>query len=219
MKKKLQEIFHKFFIGFVPAVLFFILHLYRSTWRLTLLDENLRPFQLNRFQNFLYAHFHEDIPALSLKCRGDVNFCTMASQSRDGEIIARVLKKFGFEVCRGSSHRGGGTALLTMRKAFRAGKNLVLAVDGPKGPRRQVKSGIVALSQKEGAPIVIGIADAKYKFIFRKSWDQMWFPLPFSPMVAIFSEPIHLPDLPFEERRLHLERCMLELKQKVASYY
>lgn len=184
------------------------------------MDEHFRPFQLDRLKNFLYAHWHGDIPALSLGCRGDVKFCTMASQSRDGEIIARVLKGFGFEVCRGSSHRGGGTALLGMRKAFRAGHNLVLAVDGPKGPRHQVKAGIVALSQKEGASIVVGIADAKYKIVFRKSWDQMWFPLPFSPIVALFSEPIHLePKLPFEERRLHLERRMLELKQKVAGYY
>ena len=187
---------------------------------MTILDEHFRPFQLDRLRNFLYAHWHEDIPVLSLRCDRYKNFCTMASQSRDGEIVSRVLEGFGFEVCRGSSHRGGGTALLGMREAFRAGKNLALAVDGPKGPRHQVKSGIMALSQKEGASIIIGTANAKYKLVFRKSWDQMWFPVPFSPIVALFSEPIPFqPDLSFEERRLHLERRMLELKEKAENYF
>jgi hypothetical protein len=225
VKNKLQEIFHLIFIMMIPPVLFGILYLYRSTWRLTVLDENLKPSKRNRLKNFLYAHWHEDIPVLSLKCgptlfSGDANFCTMASQSRDGEVIARVLKWFGYEVSRGSSHRGGGTALLQMKRAYQSGKNLALAVDGPRGPRHEVKAGVVALAEKGEIPVVIGVSDSKYKFVFRKSWDQMWFPLPFSPVVVIFSDPIRFEaDLSFEERRLHIESLARDLKEKAITYY
>ncbi len=220
VKNKLQEIFRLIFIVMIPPVLFGILYLYRSTWRLTVLDENLKPSGRNRLKNFLYAHWHEDIPVLSLK-GGVANVCTMASQSRDGEVIARVLKWFGYEVCRGSSRRGGGAALLQMKRAYQSGKNLALAVDGPRGPRHEVKAGIVALAEKGGSmPIVIGTANAKYKFVFRKSWDQMWFPLPFSPVVVIYSDPIRFETNPsFEERRLHIKSRLCDLKEKTITYY
>ncbi len=220
VKNKLQEIFHWIFIALIPPLLFGILYLYRSTWRLTVLDENLKPMRRNRFKNVLYAHWHEDIPVLSLKYGSYANVCTMASQSRDGEVIARVLKWFGYEVSRGSSHRGGGAALLQMQKAYQRGKNLALAVDGPRGPRHEVKAGIVALVEKGGMPVVIGVANSKYKFVFRKSWDRMWFPFPFSPVVAIFSDPIRFETDPsFEERCLRIERRLRDLKEKTITYY
>lgn len=220
VKNKLQEIFRWIVVVLIPPLLFGILYLYRSTWRLTVLNSHLKPMRRNRLENFLYAHWHEDIPVLSLKCGSYANVCTMASQSRDGEVIARVLKWFGYEVSRGSSHRGGGAALFQMQKAYRAGKNLALAVDGPRGPRHEVKAGIVALVEKGEMPIVIGTANAKFKFIFRKSWDQIWFPLPFSPVVVIYSDPIRFEtDSSFEERRLHIEQRLRDLKEKTIAYY
>jgi len=78
----------------------------------------------------------------------------MISQSKDGEYIARVFDHYGVESARGSSTRGGTAALRDMIRAARAGKNIVFTPDGPKGPARIAKEGIVVAAQATGLPIV-----------------------------------------------------------------
>ena len=78
----------------------------------------------------------------------------MISQSKDGEYMARVFDHYGVESARGSSTRGGSAALRGMIRHARAGKNLVFTPDGPKGPNRVVKDGVIAAAQATGLPIV-----------------------------------------------------------------
>ena len=78
----------------------------------------------------------------------------MISQSKDGEYIARVFDHYGVESARGSSTRGGSAALREMIRHARAGKTIVFTPDGPKGPNRVVKEGVVAAAQVTGLPIV-----------------------------------------------------------------
>lgn len=78
----------------------------------------------------------------------------MISRSRDGEYIARVFDHYGVESARGSSTRGGSAALREMIRDARAGKNIVFTPDGPKGPNRVVKPGLVLAAQATGLPIV-----------------------------------------------------------------
>ena len=76
------------------------------------------------------------------------------SQSKDGEYIARVFDWYGVDSVRGSSTRGGAKALRDMIREARAGKSLVFTPDGPKGPARVVKEGIVLAAAATGLPIV-----------------------------------------------------------------
>ena len=78
----------------------------------------------------------------------------LASRSRDGGLIADYAGRFGLEVVRGSSSRGGAGALRALVTAVRAGRDVALAPDGPRGPRGQLGSGIVALAAITGAPVV-----------------------------------------------------------------
>jgi lysophospholipid acyltransferase (LPLAT)-like uncharacterized protein len=78
----------------------------------------------------------------------------MISRSKDGEYIARVFDHYGVESARGSSTRGGPAALREMIRAARDGKNIVFTPDGPKGPNRIVKDGVVVAAQATGLPIV-----------------------------------------------------------------
>ena len=79
---------------------------------------------------------------------------TMASQSEDGEIIARWLERNGYVVVRGSTTRGGGEALRQMVRQVRSGRHAALTVDGPKGPPRIVQPGVVQLARLTGAWIL-----------------------------------------------------------------
>ena len=78
----------------------------------------------------------------------------MISQSKDGEYIARVFEWYGVTAVRGSSTRGGAKALREIIREARAGKNIVFTPDGPKGPARVVKEGLVAAAMATGLPIV-----------------------------------------------------------------
>jgi len=78
----------------------------------------------------------------------------MISRSKDGEYIARVFDHYGVESARGSSTRGGSSALREMIRAARDRKNIVFTPDGPKGPPRVAKDGVIYAAQATGLPIV-----------------------------------------------------------------
>ncbi|MBX3345955.1 MAG: lysophospholipid acyltransferase family protein [Nitrospira sp.] len=78
----------------------------------------------------------------------------LISQHRDGELIRRIIARFGLDAVRGSSTRGGAEALRRMIRIGRSGGNLALTPDGPKGPRQIAKVGVVQLARATGCPIV-----------------------------------------------------------------
>jgi lysophospholipid acyltransferase (LPLAT)-like uncharacterized protein len=78
----------------------------------------------------------------------------LISQHRDGELIHRIVSRFGFRSVRGSTTRGGAAALRDLIRLGRSGSDLVITPDGPKGPRQVAQIGAVHLAQATGLPIV-----------------------------------------------------------------
>jgi len=78
----------------------------------------------------------------------------LISQHRDGELIHRIVSRFGFRSVRGSTTRGGASALRNLIRLGRNGADLVVTPDGPKGPRHVAQMGVVQLAQVTGLPIV-----------------------------------------------------------------
>jgi len=78
----------------------------------------------------------------------------LASRSRDGEMVARWVQRFGLAVVRGSSSRGGAAALRALAAAVQAGEDVAVVPDGPRGPAERLQPGVVALAALTGAPIV-----------------------------------------------------------------
>ncbi len=113
-----------------------------------------------------------------------------ASESRDGEIQAGILRRFGCEVVRGSSKRKGDRALMGLVDGLRKGKNIALAVDGPRGPLYEVKRGVVYLAGKLGKPIVPLTMGARRFWILEKIWDKFVLPVPFTRGVILYGQPI-----------------------------
>jgi len=113
---------------------------------------------------------------------------TMASRSKDGEIIAGWLTRNGYVAARGSTTRGGGEALREMVRHVRSGRHAALTVDGPKGPPRTVQPGIVELARLTGGWI-LPITSSCSRPRFLASWDRYLLPLPFSRGVVGYGEP------------------------------
>lgn len=78
----------------------------------------------------------------------------LISQHRDGELINRIVSRFGFRSVRGSTTRGGVAALRELIKLGGSGSDLVITPDGPRGPRQVAQPGVVQLAQATGLPIV-----------------------------------------------------------------
>jgi lysophospholipid acyltransferase (LPLAT)-like uncharacterized protein len=113
----------------------------------------------------------------------------MISRSRDGEDIAWVMDRFGYDNARGSAHRGGGSALREMLRTLGEGRNVIITPDGPKGPRYVLKPGVVALARHKRLPIVPIAYSAPRRWEF-ESWDRMKLPKPFSRTVIWVGDPI-----------------------------
>ena len=112
--------------------------------------------------SFWHAHL-----LLMLHSRYRKPIRVMSSQSRDGAISAGVFRYYGVHVSRGSSSRGGSAAIREMIRGARAGQNIVFTPDGPTGPARIVKDGIVFAAQATGLPIVPIAFAAKKKSYWR----------------------------------------------------
>ena len=138
----------------------------------------------------LVAVWHQDAVTGPLVFRNR-NFVTMVSMSRDGEIFQQVLSKCGFTTVRGSSSRRGAEALKGMIDHLkrRPASICAIAIDGPRGPARKVKKGIVLLAKRTGAPIFPMRCGVKKRKL-TKSWDQTAIPLLFNELVFLCGEPI-----------------------------
>lgn len=131
----------------------------------------------------------------------------LVSPSRDGDFLATVFRLFGWSVRRGSAVRGGTRGSLGIIRELRDGRVLAWAADGPRGPAKELKPGILRLAGMAGAVIVpVGAAALPSRRL--KSWDRHLIPWPFARAGLCFGEPIELP------RRMDDEE-LAELADKV----
>lgn len=116
----------------------------------------------------------------------------LTSRSRDGDLMARVAKLWGARVIRGSSSKGAVGAILAMRRSLRRSSGVIIAADGPRGPARIAKPGVVAVASQAGAPILpLGVwSDRVWRF---HSWDSSFLPKPFARVVFHYDEPMQIP--------------------------
>lgn len=165
-----------------------------------------------------HGHFFKFIGLAKYK-----NFLTIVSESRDGEMAAKFLGKYGFQVARGSSSRNGTKAIIKAKKIMmEQGTNIAIAVDGPKGPRLKVKPGAIYLAKLAGKVIIPTVCSAKRE-IMLNSWDRFSIPYPFSTIKIYYGNPIII-DESSSKNKLDiylkaLEESMLSLTQTYSPQF
>ena len=135
----------------------------------------------------------------------------LASASKDGEMMSAFLERFGIRAIRGSSSRGGGRALIEMKRAIEAGYIMAITPDGPRGPRYSISPGVIKLAQITGGLILpIHVTYSSYWQL--KTWDGFMIPKPFSRIHITFDVLHEVPATvvaeTFENARIHLEQMM-----------
>lgn len=116
----------------------------------------------------------------------------LASRHRDAELVSRLLSRYGFDLTRGSSTKGGAAGLLELVRKAREGWDLGFTPDGPRGPRRRVKPGVIAAARLTGLPIVPAAFSARPAWRLR-SWDRTLVPRPFGRGIFVYGEPLRVP--------------------------
>ncbi len=139
----------------------------------------------------IYSFWHRAVFTSAWLWR-KTGIAVMVSRSFDGEYIARTLERLGFVAVRGSSSRGGATALLGLRSQLEQGTSVVFTIDGPRGPKYVAKPGPVLLSRASAAPMAalyVALSDAWVL----NTWDAMMIPKPFSKALVRISAKLQVP--------------------------
>lgn len=119
-------------------------------------------------------------------------FATLITRNRDGDYITDMIERWGYRVVRGSSSRGGSSALREFIRLLRAGQSVAITPDGPRGPRQKMKLGPVQAARAAGVPIVPVTASAEAGWYFG-GWDRFLVPRPFTRIAFAIGEPLVVP--------------------------
>jgi len=111
---------------------------------------------------------------------------------------------------RGSSSRGGAVALRTLIRTLRAGDDVAVVPDGPRGPRAQMNPGVVLLAAATGAPLV-PLAFGAHPARRMRTWDEFLIPAPFARGAVVFGDPIVVGrDADLGRAQKELEQALIE---------
>jgi lysophospholipid acyltransferase (LPLAT)-like uncharacterized protein len=171
-------------------------------------------------QNYIGALWHNRLlifPFVLRRFFSNRRGAALISASRDGDLLADAIARFGFDVVRGSSSRLGASAILQLTNVLASGRDVVITPDGPRGPAYELGPGIIFLAQKSGAAVLP--VNMEYSSCWRlKSWDRFVLPRPFARIRVIIGQPYRVRSAntvdDFEAERLRLQDAMMALVEQ-----
>ena len=171
-------------------------------------------------QNYIGALWHNRLlifPFVLRRFFSNRHGAALISASRDGDLLADAITRFGFDVVRGSSSRLGASAILQLADVLASGGDVVITPDGPRGPAYELGPGIILLAQKSGSAVLP--VNMEYSSCWRlKSWDRFILPRPFAKICVIIGQPHRVRSTntvdDFEAERLRLQDDMMALVEQ-----
>lgn len=176
---------HKYVYG---LLIWIIYRLWSWTWRVQIFEPESMKKAMQERTPLVLAHWHGDELVLVNLMRR-YRIATIASTSKDGEMMNTVIRLFGGVTSRGSSTRGAVGALKGLLTLAKKGYNVSFAVDGPKGPIYKVKPGVFETSRLMKAPIYVSGIKYSKAIEFSKSWNKTYLPKPFAKIQIVWTGP------------------------------
>jgi lysophospholipid acyltransferase (LPLAT)-like uncharacterized protein len=177
-----------------------------KTLRVTMVNKDIIDKLESENQNYILAFWHGTMLLPWFLQKGK-NFSALVSQSKDGELLSRILKKWDYEVVRGSSHKGGEVALGIMVDLAKNKKSIAITPDGPRGPVFKMKAGAVITAKKAQVPLVLVGAGYKKKRVL-KTWDSFQVPKFFSKAKVVYDGPYCIaPELDYDATGKMISTC------------
>jgi lysophospholipid acyltransferase (LPLAT)-like uncharacterized protein len=161
-----------------------IVRLLATTWRMRTLNGEILSAARAAKQPVVFTIWHGQMLPGLWQHRGE-GVAVLISEHRDGEIIARFASGLGFRTVRGSTYRGADRALVGLVRELRAGHDVAVTPDGPRGPAGHFAPGALVAAQRAGAPIV-SVAVAASRAWRLRSWDGFMIPKPFARVTVAY---------------------------------
>ncbi len=177
----------------ISQLVYYFIRLLNMTYRYEFvgLENKRRALEAPPNKTFVYAVWHRNLVSCILAHIGE-KFTMIISESKDGELAAVTCQKLGYFPARGSSTRGGKKALAEMVKLVKSGIPGALTVDGPKGPARVVKPGVIEIARLAQCPVLPLSSYPERHWVFERSWDKFRLPKPFTRIVVVIGEPVYV---------------------------
>ena len=147
----------------------------------------------------------------------DFGVRVMSSNSYDGEYMGRIICKFGFVAVKGSSSRNAVRALLGLRRALQENWTVAFSIDGPRGPRHQVKPGPVSLARSTGIPMSMFHMALDRAWVLN-TWDRLVIPKPFSRVLLRFGTLIPVPANATDEDLANYQQQLQDSLDRVCQF-
>lgn len=172
----------------------------------------------------IYAMWHAHQCCIhGIKDKGNLN--VLISRSIDGEIIARIVEKWGFKTVRGSKGKKGSVeATMQLIDRLKNNECIAMMVDGPSGPAFIAKNGVVKIAKMSGAPIVPIYWYSPNKTLLKlPSWDGFRYPFGYTQLLNLYGEPIYVnadnTDEQDEEVRIQLQKSLKDLEKRAPQIH
>lgn len=195
---------------------YYLLHAWARTLRFEI-DDRAGLIGTAASKNYIGAMWHNRLlllPYVLKRFAPERRGAALISPSRDGELIAILVKHFGFDVVRGSSSSGGTRAMMQLTDVIASGRDVAITPDGPRGPVYELGAGMILLAQRSGADVLP--MNLEYSACWRvASWDRFILPRPFARVRFTIGAPYTVRqtdnDEAFEAERRRLQVAMMSL--------
>ncbi len=133
----------------------------------------------------------------------------VAGTHKDADLISEVAINWGWKMIRGSSKERGEVAYKDMIKVLKnPGSILFITPDGPTGPRRIPKPGIIRAAQATNAKIIpVGVYSTKHWGF--ENWDTFYLEKPFGKIYIEYGSPIEY------DKSMNQDDCIKDLIEKM----
>jgi len=192
------------------AVILFKLLYFTLRKDVRLADSEADPYAPVSGRTFTFCVWHDSLLSPLFIARQPATMALVGGH-RDGTFLANSLRNLGITTARGSTSAGGTAAV---RELMQEGQNrhLVLTPDGPRGPRREMKTGCAFLAAKTQKPVVPTAFVCTRSWSIGTGWTDLTIPVPFSKVLAITAPAIEIPRKVSKEE---LEQWTAKIQQEM----
>ena len=164
-------------------------------------------------KTFITCFWHGRLLMMSFAWQYKPSFYMLISTHPDGKLIAKTIKRLGFNVLQNTGKNNGTLAMRSMIRALNNGDYVGITPDGPRGPRMRASEGAIALAKLSGAPILpISYSSSRCKVF--QSWDRFLLPLPFARGILIWGKPIKISN---KANKIEIEIARQELEEQLTE--
>lgn len=187
----MRSLGHRLFRAAAPRVGYAYIRLLKATMRLDFRNREVLNRARREHGQYVVAFWHSRLALMPYGYPAG-RIVVLSSQHRDAQLLVEILARFGVVTAWGSSTRGGVAGLRQILRCVEEGYDVGLTPDGPRGPRRQVQPGVIAIARLTGKPIVPLTFSARPMHRVN-TWDRTLVPYPFGRALFAYGEPILVP--------------------------